>query len=281
MSEWILQMKSEKHLKVSITLTLRCLIYELFYICVTCQWLIQDFSPEGRGQVANPQVWCKTYYLVRFLPKTLWKRKKFDRERPMLAASLIPLPDRAMKLSAFLDRDQVETVSKDWIKTHRSRAAFAFIIYLASHVSHVWTILRVHACELYLNPVADPGFSWGGCQLSKYDFLPKTAWKWTNLDPQGACPWCPLRSANGIMYEPYMKVPNHYMLEPCMGAVQSHTVFLSWTSGGSKRGCSPLRTKIFLISCSFWENLYVGAFPWRVGTPSYGKPWTRPCRHYT
>ena len=29
-----------------------------------------------------------------------------------------------------------------------------------------------------------------------------------------------------------------------------------------------LRTKIFLISCSFGENLYVGAFPWRVGAPS-------------
>ena len=38
------------------------------------------------------------------------------------------------------------------------------------------------------------------------------------------------------------------------------------------------RTKIFLISCSFWENLYVGAFPWRVGAASYGKSWIRPWR---
>ena len=37
----------------------------------------------------------------------------------------------------------------------------------------------------------------------------------------------------------------------------------------------PLWTKIFVISCSFLGNLYVGAFVWRVGTPCYGKSWTR------
>ena len=41
----------------------------------------------------------------------------------------------------------------------------------------------------------------------------------------------------------------------------------------------PLRTKIFLISCSFSENLanlYAGAPSWRVDAPSYGKSWIRP-----
>ena len=46
-------------------------------------------------------------------------------------------------------------------------------------------------------------------------------------------------------------------------------------SGGSKGAPSAptLRTKIFLISCSFWENLgnlYVGALL------SYGQSWIRP-----
>ena len=39
----------------------------------------------------------------------------------------------------------------------------------------------------------------------------------------------------------------------------------------------PKWTKIFLISCSFWENLYVGASPWRVCSPSYWESWIRPC----
>ena len=42
------------------------------------------------------------------------------------------------------------------------------------------------------------------------------------------------------------------------------------------RGASPLRTKIFLISCSFGENLansYVGA-------PSYVESWIRSCMKY-
>ena len=44
---------------------------------------------------------------------------------------------------------------------------------------------------------------------------------------------------------------------------------------------APLRTKIFLISCSFWGNpahLYVCAPP-VVGTPSYGESYIRPCMH--
>ena len=32
----------------------------------------------------------------------------------------------------------------------------------------------------------------------------------------------------------------------------------------------PLRTKFFLISCSFWENLYAGVPAWRVGLPLLG-----------
>ena len=44
--------------------------------------------------------------------------------------------------------------------------------------------------------LADPGFSPGGRQLPKlllfFTFLPKTAWKWKNLDPGGgAHPWRP------------------------------------------------------------------------------------------
>ena len=41
----------------------------------------------------------------------------------------------------------------------------------------------------------------------------------------------------------------------------------------------PFWSKIFSISCSFSEilaNSYVGASPWVVGTPSYGKSWIRP-----
>ena len=44
-------------------------------------------------------------------------------------------------------------------------------------------------------------------------------------------------------------------------------------SGGSKGG-APLRTKMFLISCSFWENpanLYVGA-PQGLAPPPTGNP---------
>ena len=57
----------------------------------------------------------------------------------------------------------------------------------------------------------------------------------------------------------------------------------SGTSGGSKGHLrrAPPRTKLFLISCSFWENLYVGAFPWRVVALSYGKSWIPPPGHYT
>ena len=41
----------------------------------------------------------------------------------------------------------------------------------------------------------------------------------------------------------------------------------------------PLRTKFFLISCSFWENLYIGAFPWRAGAPPpTGNPGSAPGR---
>ena len=47
-----------------------------------------------------------------------------------------------------------------------------------------------------LYSVADPGFSPGGCANSQKCyyfsiFLPKTAWKWKNLDPGGARPWRP------------------------------------------------------------------------------------------
>ena len=46
------------------------------------------------------------------------------------------------------------------------------------------------------------------------------------------------------------------------------------------RGRPPLRTKIFLISCSFLggnlANFYVGAPSWRVGAPSYEETWIRP-----
>ena len=57
------------------------------------------------------------------------------------------------------------------------------------------------------------------------------------------------------------------------------------SNGGSKGGAPgtrppPLRTKIFLISCSFWENpanLYVGL---GVGAPSYGESCIRPCLPY-
>ena len=48
--------------------------------------------------------------------------------------------------------------------------------------------------------------------------------------------------------------------------------------GGHSRRAPPLRAKIFLISCSFSQNLaksYVGAPP-RPGAPSYGKCWIRP-----
>ena len=50
--------------------------------------------------------------------------------------------------------------------------------------------------------------------------------------------------------------------------------------GGDAPLDPPLRSNIFLISCSFWENLsnlYVGTPPHaRVGVPSYGKSWICP-----
>ena len=48
---------------------------------------------------------------------------------------------------------------------------------------------------------------------------------------------------------------------------------------GRLRHAPPLRTKIFLISCSFGENLanlYVGG-PLGLGAPSYGESCIRPC----
>ena len=49
--------------------------------------------------------------------------------------------------------------------------------------------------------------------------------------------------------------------------------------GGSKGACAPVRTKLFLISCSFWgnlANLYVSVPPqgWR---PPGGEFWIRLC----
>ena len=52
---------------------------------------------------------------------------------------------------------------------------------------------------------------------------------------------------------------------------------LQWRIQRGRSRRAPLYgTKIFLISCSFGENLYVGAFHWRVGAPSYGKSWIHP-----
>ena len=42
---------------------------------------------------------------------------------------------------------------------------------------------------------------------------------------------------------------------------------------GGAPGAPPLRPKMFSFSCSFSENMaksYVGASPWRVGTPPMG-----------
>ena len=59
---------------------------------------------------------------------------------------------------------------------------------------------------LVMSPVADPGFSPGGCANSQKcyyfsNFLPKTAWKWKNLDLRGArVPGTPLKSAYGLLW---------------------------------------------------------------------------------
>ena len=65
------------------------------------------------------------------------------------------------------------------------------------HKKHI--VIFSESVFVPLLPVADPGFSPGGRQLPKvllfFNFLPKTAWKWKNLDPQGgarvpgAPPW--------------------------------------------------------------------------------------------
>ena len=52
-------------------------------------------------------------------------------------------------------------------------------------------------------------FPRGVCQLSKlllfFKFLPKTAWKWKNLDPRGGASLAPpLGSANGISLSPFV-----------------------------------------------------------------------------
>ena len=64
---------------------------------------------------------------------------------------------------------------------------------------------NVFSLSVCLSAVADPGFSPGGRQLPKlllfFTFLPKTAWKWKNLDPRGgggASLASPLGSANGL-----------------------------------------------------------------------------------
>ena len=70
------------------------------------------------------------------------------------------------------------------------------IVHLCCHTNYIilasqfWYVIETL-------PVADPGFSpGGGRQLPKLllfsKFLPKTAWKWKNLDPRGgARPWRP------------------------------------------------------------------------------------------
>ena len=68
----------------------------------------------------------------------------------------------------------------------------------------------------------------------------------------------------------------------CSLSIKYTNMWWGHFSGGSKGGApgarSPLRTKIFSISCTFSENLaksYVGA-PLEGWRPSYGESWIRP-----
>ena len=119
--------------------------------------------------------------------------------------------------------------------------------------------------------VADPGFSLRGCANSQKCyyfsiFFPKSAWKWKNLDPQGARPSCPSLGST---------------IAPAADTQEIYSP--TFSSGGSKGGARDARppgVKILSISCSFWENLvklYVGA-PRGVGAPSSGKSWIRHCK---
>ena len=71
-------------------------------------------------------------------------------------------------------------------------------------------------------------------------------------------------------------------LEPLAREKLKTVSLLSGGFRGRPRRVPPLRPKIFLISCSFSQNLaksYVGAPPPppRVGATSYGKSWICPC----
>ena len=84
---------------------------------------------------------------------------------------------------------------------------------LPPHANICWWLLKhirsVQASGTHHNAVMDPGFSHkgGGCRPLNLEqktyylaiFLPKTAWKWKKMDPEGvARAWRPLGSANKL-----------------------------------------------------------------------------------
>ena len=130
------------------------------------QWRIQDF-PEWWAPTAKSAI-----ILKKILPKTAWKWKNLD--------------PRGARVQWYLSLGLVSTFGKSWMcpllsvttilnQSNMTNVNLDWIFFLG------WELLPIS--------VADPGFSPGGRQLPKvllfFNFLPKTAWKWKNLDPQG------------------------------------------------------------------------------------------------
>ena len=59
---------------------------------------------------------------------------------------------------------------------------------------------------------------------------------------------------------------------------KSHVTEYVETEQWRIQGEAPPTDQNFLNFTLFFGNVYVRVFPWRVGAPSYGKSWIRPCR---
>ena len=84
--------------------------------------------------------------------------------------------------------------------------------------------------------------------------------------------WSRIRTRIRTRIPSLMVTPYHAEVFPLHRGDSESDPFQCWIQGGAPGACPLLWTNIFLISCSFWENVYVGAFPW-IGAPTYVEPW--------
>ena len=176
------------------------------------QWLIQDY-PDGQG--SNPWVWGKNLFFGKVFAENCMKMKE------SLAPLWIRQCGRCRPLEWQLN-NEVRTAKQQkivsiscascgvvWLCCNKQPHIHTYMYMYNKHHCLLWRLLWARGWKVTRNgtgngtlrqigvnppsvlwPVADPGFSpGGGRQLPKvllfFNFFPKTAWKWKNLDPQG------------------------------------------------------------------------------------------------